>query len=92
MSKGTEEPSFAVLKTLEQGVEIREYDPQIRAISQMGQENRSFGVLAEYIFGHNDQSEQIEMTATVITDGDKMSFILPRKYTPESLARPLTLK
>ena len=31
MSKGTEEPSYVVLKTLEEGIEIREYDPQIRA-------------------------------------------------------------
>jgi len=54
MSTRTEEPSYVVLRTLEQGVEIREYDPQIIATSQMGQENRSFG---EYIFGHNDQAE-----------------------------------
>jgi hypothetical protein len=53
MSNRAEEPSYVVLKTLEEGIEIREYDPQIRATSQMGQENRSFGVLAEYIFGHN---------------------------------------
>jgi hypothetical protein len=88
MSTRTEEPSYVVLRTLEQGVEIREYDPQIRATSQMGQENRSFGVLAEYIFGHNDQNERIGMTAPVITDRDKMSFIMPKNYTPESLPRP----
>jgi hypothetical protein len=90
MSTRTEEPSYVVLRMLEQGVEIREYDPQIRATSQMGQENRSFGVLAEYIFGHNDQNERIGMTAPVITDRDKMSFIMPKNYTPESLPRPLS--
>ena len=89
MSTRTEEPSYVVLRTLEQGVEIREYDSQIRATSQMGQENRSFGVLAEYIFGHNDQNERIGMTAPVITYSDKMSFIMPKNYTPESLPRPL---
>ena len=57
---------------------------------KMGQENRSFGVLAEYIFGRNDQNERIGMTAPVITDRDKdkMSFIMPKNYTPESLPRP----
>lgn len=92
MSTRTEEPSYVVLKTLEQGVDIREYDPQIRATSQMGQENRSFGVLAEYIFGHNDQNERIGMTAPVITYKDKMSFIMPKKYTLESLPKPLSLQ
>src|SRR5512137_1543127 len=78
MSTRTEEPSYVVIRTLEQGIEIREYDSQIRATSQMGQENRSFGVLAEYVFGHNDQNERIGMTAPVITDRDKMSFIMPK--------------
>ncbi len=89
MSKGTEEPSYVVLKTLEEGIEIREYDPQIRATSQTGQENRSFGVLAEYIFGHNEQNERIGMTAPVVTYGDKMSFIMPKRYDLESLPKPL---
>jgi hypothetical protein len=90
MSKGTEEPSYVVIKTLEEGIEIREYHPQIRATSQMGQENRSFGVLAEYIFGHNEQNERIGMTAPVVTEGDKMSFIMPKRYNLESLPKPLS--
>jgi hypothetical protein len=85
----TEEPSYVVLRTLEKGIEIREYDPQIRATSQTGQENRSFGVLSEYIFGNNDRSEQIGMTAPVVTHGDKMSFIMPIRYNLESLPKPL---
>jgi hypothetical protein len=89
MSKRTEEPSYEVLRTLEKAIEIREYDPQIRATSQMGQENRSFGVLSEYIFGNNDRSEQIGMTAPVVTHGDKMSFIMPKRYNLESLPKPL---
>ena len=89
MSKRTEEPSYKVLRTLENNVEIREYDPQIRATSQMGQENRSFRVLSEYIFGNNDRSEQIGMTAPVITHRDKMSFIMPKRYELESLPKPI---
>ncbi len=89
MSKRTKEPSYEVLRTLEKAVEIREYDPQIRATSQMGQENRSFGVLSEYIFGNNDRKEQIGMTAPVITHRDKMSFVMPKRYSLESLPRPI---
>ena len=89
MSKRTEDPSYEVLRTLEKAVEIREYDPQIRATSQMGQENRSFGVLSEYIFGNNDRNEQIGMTAPVVTHRDKMSFIMPKRYNLESLPKPI---
>jgi hypothetical protein len=89
MSKRTEEASYAVLRALEKAIEIREYDPQIRATSQMGQENRSFGVLSEYIFGNNDRSEQIGMTAPVITHRDKMSFVMPKRYDLESLPKPI---
>lgn len=89
MSTRTEEPSYLVLMTLEEGIEIREYDLQIRATSQMGQENRSFGVLAEYIFGHNDRKERIGMTAPVVTSKDKMSFVMPKRYNLESLPKPL---
>ncbi len=90
MSKKTEEPDYAVLETLEKGVEIREYNAQITAPSQTGRENRSFGVLAEYIFGQNDRDEKIGMTAPVITSGDRMSFIMPRRYSLESLPKPLS--
>jgi hypothetical protein len=89
MSTRTEEPSYVVLKTLEQGIEVREYDTQIRATTQMGKENRSFGILAEYIFGQNDQSEKIGMTAPVVTYNDKMSFVMPKRYDLESLPKPL---
>jgi hypothetical protein len=90
MGRKTEEPSYNVLRTLERGVEIREYDSQIRASTQMGQENRSFGILAEYIFGHNDHEEKIGMTAPVITSKEKMSFVMPHRYRLESLPKPLS--
>jgi hypothetical protein len=70
-------------------VEIREYEPQIRATSQMGEETKSFGILAEYIFGQNDKNERIGMTAPVVTCKDKMSFIMPKRYTVLSLPKPL---
>jgi hypothetical protein len=90
MSERTEEPLYIVLRKLEKGVEIREYDPQIRATSPMGNENRSFGVLAEYVFGQNDRREKIGMTAPVITCMDKMSFIMPKRYNTQNLPKPLS--
>jgi len=51
-----------VLRKLEEGFDIREYDPQIRAASPMGNKNRSFCVLAGYVFGQNDRREKIGMT------------------------------
>jgi effector-binding domain-containing protein len=92
MGRKTEEPSYNVLRTLEMGVEIREYDSQIRASTQMGEENRSFGILAEFIFGFNDHEEKIGMTAPVVTHRDKMSFIMPKRYNLESLPKPLSVQ
>ncbi len=89
MVKKTEEPSYVIVRTSGKDLEIREYDPQIRATSQMGQENRSFGVLSEYIFGNNDRNEQIGMIAPVFTHRDKMSFIMPKRYSLESLPKPV---
>ena len=89
MPSRTEEPPYAVIRTLGNDVEIREYEPQIRATSQMGEENKSFGVLAGYIFGQNDKNERIGMTAPVVTSRDKMSFIMPTRYTLLSLPKPL---
>jgi hypothetical protein len=89
MSDKTEEPPYVVIRTLEEGVEIRKYDTQIRASSKTGQENRSFGILAEYIFGGNEGGEKIGMTAPVVTYRERMSFIMPNRYQLESLPKPL---
>ncbi|MDM7913210.1 MAG: heme-binding protein [Methanotrichaceae archaeon] len=85
----TEEPSYTVLQKLEDGVEIREYCAQIRAKSPMRQENRAFGVLAEYIFGENDRHEKIGMTAPVVTSRDEMAFIMPGRYSLANLPMPM---
>lgn len=85
----TEKPSYAVIRKLENGVEIREYSNQIWAKSPLGNENRSFGILAEYIFGGNDRQEKIGMTAPVVTSRSEMSFIMPARYDLENLPRPL---
>ena len=90
MSDRIEEPSYTVLKKLEEGIEIGEYDSLIRAASPMGNENRSFGVLAEYIFGQNDRHEELGMTAPVVTSRTKMCFIMSKRYDIQSLPKPLS--
>jgi hypothetical protein len=85
----TEEPPYTVLQKLDEGVEIREYGAQIRAKSPMRQENRAFGILAEYIFGENDRHEKIGMTAPVVTSRDEMVFIMPTRYNLENLPMPM---
>mmetsp|Transcript_22126 Transcript_22126/g.45249 ORF Transcript_22126/g.45249 Transcript_22126/m.45249 type:complete len:104 (+) Transcript_22126:510-821(+) len=44
----------------------------------------SFGALAGYLFGKNEQSKAMKMTTPVFTEGEgdlkKMSFVLPSDY------------
>jgi hypothetical protein len=51
-----------------------------------------FNKLAKFIFGGNQQKESISMTAPVrmsITEnGSSMSFVMPQKYTNQSLPTP----
>lgn len=54
--------------------------------------NTGFRKLAGYIFGGNDQKQQISMTAPVhmeMTDSvSSMSFVMPSKYNKEMLPKP----
>jgi hypothetical protein len=54
--------------------------------------NPGFRKLAGYIFGGNEQKQQIAMTAPVhmeMTDtASSMSFVMPAKYTKDQLPRP----
>ena len=67
----TEEPSFSVRQTLGENIEVRTYAPLIVAetsvtegrFKQAG--NDGFRVLADYIFGNNQGSRKIAMTAPV---------------------------
>lgn len=54
--------------------------------------NSGFGKLAGYIFGGNDQSKSISMTAPVRMEfsekGSTMSFVMPEKYDESNLPKP----
>ncbi|MDA0315101.1 MAG: heme-binding protein [Bacteroidetes bacterium] len=95
--KGIETPNYKVIKTLGD-VEIREYPQMILAQTKLGgkrydsNENNGFGVVANYIFGGNQQQQKIAMTAPVImnmSDTDaSMSFVMPSQYQLSELPVP----
>ncbi|CAK9042456.1 Heme-binding-like protein At3g10130, partial [Durusdinium trenchii] len=68
------------------GFEVREYAPYAVVQTRQGAEvanNRSFFMLADYIFGKkNVRNEKMAMTTPVQMDRDSgaMSFIMPSKY------------
>jgi len=82
-----ETPKYQVLsRDALSGVEVREYAPYAVVQTQQGPEvanNRSFFMLADYIFGKkNVRSEKMAMTTPVQMDrgSGAMSFIMPSKY------------
>ena len=85
-----EEPSYEVLLTVGD-VEFRRYDPYMLAevtVDGDSQDRRAFQILAGYIFGDNNESEKMNMTAPVETRGSDYAFVMERKYSRESLPQP----
>jgi len=92
-----ETPSYEAIKKLGD-VEIRRY-PQLFFATAKGNADL-FGLLFRYISGANKGSskismtapvitpEEISMTSPVLTDADSMSFIVPSKYTRETIPEP----
>ena len=83
----------AVITKLD-NVEIREFKNLIYAsyipINDIDR-NNSFRNIANYIFGGNNRDEKIEMTSPVIIilhNQNEMAFIMPKKYTLNSLPKP----
>lgn len=79
-------------------LEIRHYPEAVMATvstsdrTYKGAANRSFRVLAGYIFGGNSQNQSIAMTAPVhmhMSDtGSAMSFVMPASFTVGELPTP----
>ena len=96
MAKTLEEPSFELVKELQE-FEIRKYTSNIQAsVRSEGSGdlvNRgSFQRIAGYIFGRNSSNQRIAMTAPVLMwqdDGaSMMSFVMPSEYTLDDLPIP----
>jgi hypothetical protein len=77
--------------------EIRSYEATLFTsvqLSENGYKNASgkgFSILAGYIFGGNDRKENIAMTSPVamsLEDSMTMMFMVPKKFTKESLPQP----
>ena len=76
----TEEPKYTVLEK-EPPFEVRAYAPMIVAEVQVegdldGASSQGFRLIAAYIFGQNQVSEKIAMTAPVIQSPDPEGWII----------------
>jgi len=93
---GIEEYPYTVLQTYPE-FEIRLYEKALFARTHIDADTyragsgNGFRTLASYIFGGNDRNEGIAMTAPVAMrwdDGMVMEFMMPSKYTLETLPAP----
>ena len=91
-----EEPKYAVLAEAA-SYELRDYEPYLVAeVDVRGQsaDSRGFRTLAGYIFGDNQSSEKMQMTAPVEShvadDSDEITyaFVMESKYTVDTLPAP----
>ena len=83
--KGLETPAYTVERTLDGGVELRNYEAYAIArlsSSKATASGNDFGALASYLFGANAESRAMEMTMPVETgsQGEGMAFVLPKAY------------
>ena len=90
-----EEPNYSLVTSWESpDIEIRDYDSRILATTRMTEgQNSGFRVLAGYIFGGNENEQEIAMTAPVqrTMPGEQeaeMAFVVPRAYSMEELPTP----
>ena len=96
-SRKTEQQAYRVVK-IEKDFEIRFYPEatmaslSLAASNYQGVASYGFRKLANYIFGGNEESKSISMTAPVRMQlsekGSTMSFVMPKKYDASSLPTP----
>ena len=74
-------PSFELLKTLDEHIELRKYAPRIVAEVEVDDNanamNYAFRILAAYIFGENKKSQKVAMTSPVLAKAEKISMTSP---------------
>jgi hypothetical protein len=94
MANNIEEPSWELLTQLD-NVEIRKYHPSIQATTVLDssrQTSEGFRRLAGFIFGGNERSQSIAMTAPVQETLEHtqpiMAFTMPAQYALEDLPTP----
>lgn len=91
-----EEPEYEVIAETA-GYEVRRYQPyDVAEVDVRGKsaDSQGFRALAGYIFGDNEASEKMQMTAPVESreadDGNDITyaFVMESKYTLETLPNP----
>ena len=96
MSEDLEEPRFEIIQKYE-GFEVRKYVDTIQAqvsspSSEKVSSNIHFREIANYIFGNNNKSQNIPMTAPVHTWNQNnetlMAFTMPSEFNIEKLPKP----
>lgn len=94
--KNIEQYPYKVIKNYK-SFEIRKYEASlftsVKLTSNAYNETSSkgFSILAGYIFGGNNKNEKIAMTSPVamtIEETTTMMFLVPKKYTRETLPKP----
>jgi hypothetical protein len=92
-----EQPQYSVSRSKDM-IQIRHYNPMVVAqVKIAGQRDEAiregFKILASYIFGSNTLAKKMEMTKPVTQQADyelwKIRFLMPSKYTLETLPKPL---
>jgi hypothetical protein len=94
MATEIEEPRWGLLATLD-GIEVRQYEPSVEAVTRLKSNRETtagFRRLAGYIFGGNERSQSIAMTApvqeTLGPGSPVMAFTMPADYAMEDLPAP----
>jgi len=91
-----EKPHYEVINS-DSNIEIRSYGPMnVAEVEVYGEREDAisdgFRLIADYIFGQNEENKKIAMTAPVQQQsvGKKwnVNFVMPSEYTMEALPRP----
>jgi hypothetical protein len=100
-SKSIEGYKYSIIKTYK-GFEIRIYQASLFTSVKIYTDNykqassKGFSILGGYIFGNNENKEQIPMTSPVAMTLEKkemtMLFLVPEKFTKENLPKPENTK
>jgi hypothetical protein len=100
-SKSIEGYKYSIIKTYKD-FEIRTYQASLFTSVKIHTDNykqassKGFSILGGYIFGNNENKEQIPMTSPVAMTLEKkemtMLFLVPEKFTKENLPKPENTK
>ena len=95
-SHNIEEYKYVIIKE-HPGFEIRKYEASLFSSVKLETDDykeassNGFSILGGYIFGKNEQKEQISMTSPVamtLEDEMTMMFLVPKGFTKDNLPKP----